>query len=344
MATEGQDPRQISGFITGRKSCDSKCPRNRTPFTGVKLICIFLRMVQRGGTKRRRGNKHGGYQECVLRCSWVVLVHLWLFLSFSSINTSSLSFCLLPLKSYRWGKTMFIDLLFDLVAHQDCVCMSLCVCLCVCVCERDTKKGRRRFKECCGRPSRLKPLKHAHVVFSRDAYLNMNIEHQGVQKRPERRFRCLIHTTTRTQIDTNMHKDVFVVQVLHTDTPVVLPRSQSAGPDSPCWCSSAVINSLTLCVKNSNPTHSFPSLSFLLPSLSRSPSFSLSPPCLDAVVCCPLCVSLASFPPLWLLSVSVSFSKKFLSTFPHPSLLLIPSCPLSSIFLSLLHSTSVTSS
>lgn len=25
VATEGQDPRQISGFITGRKSCDSKC-------------------------------------------------------------------------------------------------------------------------------------------------------------------------------------------------------------------------------------------------------------------------------------------------------------------------------
>lgn len=25
VATEGRDPRQISGFITSRKSCDSKC-------------------------------------------------------------------------------------------------------------------------------------------------------------------------------------------------------------------------------------------------------------------------------------------------------------------------------
>lgn len=27
VATEVQDPKQISGFINGRKSCDSKCPQ-----------------------------------------------------------------------------------------------------------------------------------------------------------------------------------------------------------------------------------------------------------------------------------------------------------------------------
>lgn len=40
VATEGQDPRQISGFITGRKSCDSKCPpakRLHASFPHVRL-------------------------------------------------------------------------------------------------------------------------------------------------------------------------------------------------------------------------------------------------------------------------------------------------------------------
>lgn len=36
VATEGQDPRQISGFITGRKSCDSKCPPQSNTFTQAK--------------------------------------------------------------------------------------------------------------------------------------------------------------------------------------------------------------------------------------------------------------------------------------------------------------------
>lgn len=132
VATEGQDPRQISGFITGRKSCDSKCPRNHTTLHRGNQSFLFYFMslftlFQRGGNKLGRFNT---YRCC--KNVFCVLDSL-LFLSFSSINTCSLYFCLHPFKSYRWGETMFIDLLFDLVAHQDCVCMSVYVCLYLCV-------------------------------------------------------------------------------------------------------------------------------------------------------------------------------------------------------------------
>lgn len=43
---------------------------------------------------------------------------------------------------------------------------------------------------------------------------------------------------------------LFGVKVWNTE---VLPRSQSAGPESPRGCSSAVINGVMLCTKNSNP-------------------------------------------------------------------------------------------
>ncbi len=86
---------------------------------------------------------------------------------------------------------------------------------------------------------------------------NMNIEHQVVQHF-ERCFHCQTYTNACTQRDTNMHKDVCLSPTFTRQHTAVLPRSQSAGPDSPCWCSSAVINSLTLCVKNLSPTHSFP--------------------------------------------------------------------------------------
>lgn len=58
---------------------------------------------------------------------------------------------------------------------------------------------------------------------------------------------------------------LFGVKVLNTE---VLPRSQSAGPESPRGCSSAVINSVMLCTKNSNPT-------LLSPPLLTPPSLSL---------------------------------------------------------------------
>lgn len=220
---------------------------------------------------------------------------MWLFLSFSSINTCSLSFSPHPFKSYRWGKTMFIDLLFDLVAHQDCVCMHAC--LSVCVCERDTKKERQRFLECCcGQPYRLKPLKRAHMVFSWDAYLH--IEHQGVQTL----WKTLSLSNTCETMHTNRHKyvrDVFFSSKFYT------PTHSGAAKVTVCWCSSAVINSLTLCVKNSNPTHSSPSLlSFLLllfPARSRRRLSSL---CILGVI-----------PPLWLFSVSMSFSEIFSALF-----------------------------
>lgn len=90
----------------------------------------------------------------------------------------------------------------------------------------------------------------------------------------------------------------------HFELRAVLPRSQSAGPDSPCWCSSAVINSLTLCAKNSNP-------------------------------------ALSSLPPFCL---SLSQSLPFVRPISAVVLLLIPSCPLGSISLSpLLHSARLTS-
>lgn len=104
----------------------------------------------------------------------------------------------------------------------------------------------------------------------------------------------------------------------------VLPGSQSAGPDAPRRRSSAVINSLTLCVKNSNPTRSLLSSSLPVSRFRTEPSLSLR--------------ILGLMPALWL-SVVVSFSLHF----PHSSLFLIPSCPLSSLVLSPLHSTMVTS-
>lgn len=49
---------------------------------------------------------------------WFVHVHLWLFLSFSAINTGFLAFGLGPFKSHRQRGTVFIDLLVRLVPHR----------------------------------------------------------------------------------------------------------------------------------------------------------------------------------------------------------------------------------
>lgn len=127
---------------------------------------------------------------------------------------------------------------------------------------------------------------------------------------------------------------------------LALPRSQSAGPDSPCRCSSAVINSLTLCVKNSNPTHSFPSL---LSSSSFPLSFSQSlPSCLHPVICClSLCLfrrhsSSSVFCYFFCLRVTFKLFSAFFSSFSVTHSLLSAQF-LSSIFLSLVHSARVTS-
>lgn len=56
VATEGQDPRQISGFITGRKSCDSKCLLQSNTFTQAKWNHLFLMSSH----YCERGIKHGG--------------------------------------------------------------------------------------------------------------------------------------------------------------------------------------------------------------------------------------------------------------------------------------------
>lgn len=126
----------------------------------------------------------------------------------------------------------------------------------------------------------------------------------------------------------NLFFSLFLNNILESsECRAVLPRSQSAGRVSPCGCrSSAVINSLTLCVKNSGTAFSF----------SNPPLHVLSPPLLSPRLCLPvspfvshLCrhhpSSLASsfffsLSPCHFLNVSLYFSH-------HPSLLLIPSCP-----------------
>lgn len=87
VATEGREPRRISGFITSRKSCDSECRR------------------WGGGA---RGPSVG----------WFVLVHLRLLLAFSAVNTGFLAFGLGPFKSPRQRGAVFIDLLVRLVPHR----------------------------------------------------------------------------------------------------------------------------------------------------------------------------------------------------------------------------------
>lgn len=49
---------------------------------------------------------------------WFVLVHLWLFLSFSAINAGFLAFGRGPFKSHRQRGSVFIDLLVRSVPHR----------------------------------------------------------------------------------------------------------------------------------------------------------------------------------------------------------------------------------
>lgn len=163
MVTEGQDPRQISGFITGRKTCDSKfCSIINTLLLLVLPVPLFFpsrnclsqlflnTLVQQ--TKRPAENVF-----CVVR--------VWLFLSFLSVNTSVFPPKIL-LSLIAGEKNVFIDLLSDLVAHQSCACMSACVC------ERCRKRERDRgFRNVVDRTN-VSTIK-THMVFSLDAYLTV---------------------------------------------------------------------------------------------------------------------------------------------------------------------------
>ena len=172
----------------------------------------------------------------------------------------------------------------------------------------------------------LKPFKHAHMVFSWDTC--MVIEHHGVRH---------LKTFWKTLIYMYRNRHKYTFGCSYT------PTHSGSAKVTVCWtwlfqCSSTVINSLTLWVKNSNPTHSFPSLPLLSP-----PSRSCSPLVLSVSPFSPQpCPIFAVILPVWLFSASMSFSNVsslFSSISVTHSLLSSPS----SFFLSLLHSTRDTS-
>lgn len=83
VETEGQDARKISGFITGRKSCDSKCPskQQQNTFARMKQSRIFPSSIF---PKHHRGIKRGSCWDWVfLCCTGFGLLHVWLFPSSS---------------------------------------------------------------------------------------------------------------------------------------------------------------------------------------------------------------------------------------------------------------------
>lgn len=156
VVTEGQDPRQISGFITGRKTCDSKfCSIINTLLLLVLPVPLFFpsrnclsqlflnTLVQQ--TKRPAENVF-----CVVR--------VWLFLSFLSVNTS-----VFPPK-----------ILLSLIAgekkrvYRPPVGLGgppkLCMHVSMCVWEMQKERERQRFQECCGQNKCLNH-KNTHGLF-----------------------------------------------------------------------------------------------------------------------------------------------------------------------------------
>lgn len=75
VETEGLAPRRISGFITGRKSCDSKCDTgNMSPIFPPSIF--HQEALLRHQTRGVIGNVR-------FYCTWSGCLHVWLFASFS---------------------------------------------------------------------------------------------------------------------------------------------------------------------------------------------------------------------------------------------------------------------
>lgn len=89
VVTEGRDPQRISGFIIGRKSCDSKCPPSHKQMEGMFFSCsrYSRRMWHRGGINWECVHLVGVVLTSICGC----FCHLPLY-SFSFFLSPSLGF------------------------------------------------------------------------------------------------------------------------------------------------------------------------------------------------------------------------------------------------------------
>lgn len=136
VAAEGQDPRQISGFITGRKSCDSKYL--------LQSVHPLLHVTSSVKAPDNEAAENMFVGLLLVHVWTVFVIHLYKYF-FSVWFLSSLiaggkpclqTFCL------TWWPTK-----------------TVCMCVCVCACARG-----EWLEECCGQLNRLKQLKHAHSL------------------------------------------------------------------------------------------------------------------------------------------------------------------------------------